>query len=54
MIQVYHQKKRMNCCYAFRISDEIRVFSKKEARKTFEAMITPKTVRFREPLAGFP
>ena len=33
MIQVDHQEKRMNGCYAFRISDEIRVFSKKESRK---------------------
>lgn len=53
MIQVYHQEKRMNGFYAFRISDEIRVFSKKKPAKLWEAMST-KTVRFREPLTGLP
>lgn len=43
----------MNCFYAFSVSDEFRVFSKKEARKAFEAIST-KTVRFREPLTELP
>ena len=53
MIQVDHQEKRMNGFYAFSVSEGSEFFNA-EARKTFEAMITPKTVRFREPLAGFP
>ena len=54
MIQVYHQEKRIRRFYALSISDEIRIFFNTEAHKAFEAMSTQKTVRFREPLTGFP
>ena len=53
MIQVYHQEKRIRRFYALSISDEIRIFSA-EKPASFEAMSTPKTVRFREPLTEFP
>ncbi|MDD7667090.1 MAG: hypothetical protein PUI96_06835 [Dialister sp.] len=50
---MYHQEKRIRRFYTFRISDEIRIFSA-ENPASFEAMSTPKTVRFREPLTEFP
>jgi len=50
---VYHQEKRIHRFYALGISDEIRIFST-EKPASFEAMSTQKTVRFREPLTGFP
>lgn len=36
MIQLYHQGKRIRRFYAFRISDEIRIFSAEKPAKLLE------------------